>query len=54
MKTKCKLKWYYAIMVGFCSIIDGLVTIFTLGNYTFNLGLKLAYYASRKRWIKLT
>ena len=52
MKTICKvkIKWYYAILCGLCSIIDGLSMILTLGHYGTNLTLRMSIIGTQKSW----
>lgn len=43
-----KFKWWYCILVGMASIIDGLTMIFTLGWFTTNLQMKVCLYGVTK------
>lgn len=53
MEKKRKFKWYYCVVLGFATIIDGLTMTLTLGYFTTNLSLKYALYgASRKIYKK--
>jgi hypothetical protein len=47
---KVKIKWYYAILSGLCSIIDGLSMILTLGHYSTDLTLRMSIICARKSW----
>lgn len=44
----CKFKWWYCVIHGIATIIDGLTMIFTLGYFATGLGLKVAMYAATK------
>ena len=50
MITKVKIKWYYAILCGFCSILDGLSMILTLGHWGTDLTLRASILGARKSW----
>ena len=47
---KVKIKWYYAILCGFCSILDGLSMILTLGHWSTDLQLRVSILGARKSW----
>jgi EamA domain-containing membrane protein RarD len=51
--TKTKFKWWYSLIIGFLTVIDGLVMLITLGNFSTSLCLKYSLYgASRKIYKK--
>lgn len=51
---KVKIKWYYAILCGFCAILDGLTMILTLGHWSTDLQLRIALVGARKSWCVVT
>ena len=55
MKTisRVKRKWFYAILLGFCNILDGLSMILTLGHWSTNLSLKMALIGAVNAWCTL-
>ena len=55
MKTisRVKIKWFYAILLGFCNILDGLSMILTLGHWSTNLSLKMALIGAVNAWCTL-
>lgn len=52
MKKQIKFKWWYCIIYGLASIIDGLTIIFTLGYFTTSLALKVTLYGATKKIYK--
>lgn len=51
---KVKIKWYYAILCGFCSIVDGLIMVISLGHLSTNLQLRASILGAKKSWCSVT
>lgn len=49
MSSNLKWKWWFAIVVGFCSIIDGILMIISLGWLQSKLATKLTIYGVNNR-----
>jgi len=49
MSKKLKWKWWFAIAVGFCSIIDGILMILSLGWFQTKLATKLTIHGVNNR-----
>ena len=43
-----KFKWWYCLIMGIVTIIDGLTMLFTLGWFTTSLALKFSLYGAAK------
>lgn len=52
--NRVRMKWYYAILCGFSQILDGLSLIITLGHWSTNLSLTVAFLGARKSWCTVT
>ena len=46
---RIKFKWWYCIIVGFATIIDGLTMILTLGSFATSLALKFSLWGANKK-----
>lgn len=44
-----KFKWWYCLIMGFVTIIDGLTMTLTLGWFATGLALKFALYGASKK-----
>ena len=51
---KVQIKWYYAILCGFCSILDGIVMLLSFGNLCSDLQLRAAILGAKKSWCNVT
>ena len=49
-----RIKWYYALLCGFSSILDGIVMIVTLGHLGTDLQLRVSLLGARKSWCVVT
>ena len=49
MSKKLKWKWWFAIVVGLCSIIDGILMILSLGWLQTKLATKKEYKTGRNK-----
>jgi hypothetical protein len=45
---KVKFKWWYCLILGIGTIIDGLTMFFTVGYFATGLSLKIALYGATK------
>ena len=52
MKNKVKFKWWYCVIYGIITIIDGLTMLMTLGYFATSLQLTFALYAATKNIYK--
>jgi hypothetical protein len=48
MKPKAKFKWWYCIIVGIATIIDGLTMTLTLGWFATGLAMKYSLWGASK------
>lgn len=49
-KTKTKILWYHALLYGLSQIIDGIITIFTLGKMNGELSIRMGEEIGRWRF----
>lgn len=49
LSKKLKWKWWFAIVVGLCSIIDGIIIILSLGWLQTKLATKLTIHGVNNR-----
>ncbi len=52
MNTTKKFKWWYCIIMGIVTIIDGLTMVVTLGYFPTKLQMKCALYGASKNIYK--
>ncbi len=47
-EKKVKFKWWYCVIFGLATIIDGITMVFTLGWLPTSLAMKTALYGAQK------
>jgi len=48
MKAKTMFKWWYCVIVGLATIIDGLTMTLTLGWFTTSLAMKYSLWGASR------
>lgn len=48
MKPKTKFKWWYCVVVGIVTIVDGLTMLSTFGWFSTSLALKFSLWGATK------